>query len=299
MAKNEHSSVEYLSGDKLYQQRARAALPLLVRQAMQSATVFYSDLAGELGMPNERNLNYVLGYVGKAIDTLSKDRKETIPPIQCLVINKRDRMPGEGIGWFRFITKKEDFRKLPRKEQQRRVKLELEKVFGYQRWPSVLQAFGLATAKAEYAQVTSAAKSGLPTRESRASSFGSGGESPEHKRLKIYVARHPEAVGLPKSLSPGRTEEPLQSGDVLDVFFRHGNDSIAVEVKSARSNEADISRGIFQCVKYRAVLEAQQAAEGLSQSARAILVLEAKMPSKFHALKNILCIELVDDIKPK
>jgi len=36
-----------------------------------------------------------------------------------------------------------------------------------------------------------------------------------------------------------------------------------------------------------AVLEAQQAAEGLPQSARAILALEAKLPSKFQALKNI------------
>ena len=50
------------------------------------------------------------------------------------------------------------------------------------------------------------------------------------------------------------------------------------------------------CMKYRAVLEAQQAAGGRPQSARAILALEAKLPSKFLALKNILGIELIDDI---
>jgi hypothetical protein len=70
-----------------------------------------------------------------------------------------------------------------------------------------------------------------------------------------------------------------------------------VEVKSSLSSEADIVRGIFQCVKYRALLEAQQAADGNAQSARAILALEAKLPSKFQALKNILGIELVDEIK--
>jgi len=157
MAKSGESAANYIAGDKLYQERARAALPLLVRQASQSATVYYSDLAAELGMANERNLNYVLGYVGDAMESLSKDWKETIPPIQCLVINKRDRMPGEGIGWF--ITKKEDFRKLPRKEQRRLVKLELEKVFAYRRWPSVLKAFGLAPAKADYSKVAAKAKS--------------------------------------------------------------------------------------------------------------------------------------------
>jgi len=295
MAKSGESAENYLAGDKLYQERARAALPLLVRQASQSATVYYSDLAAELGMANERNLNYVLGYVGDAMESLSKDWKETIPPIQCLVINKRDRMPGEGIGWF--ISKKEDFRKLPRKEQRRLVKLELEKVFAYRRWPSVLKAFGLAPAKADYSKVAAKAKSIGATRESRAASFGGGGESAEHRKLKLFVAGHPEIVGLPAKLT-GDTEHPLLSGDVLDVFFQHGQDSIAVEVKSALSSEADIVRGMFQCVKYRAVLEAQQAADGLAQSARAVLALEAKLPSKFQALKNVLGIELVDEIKP-
>jgi len=297
MAKKRESATKYLAGEKLYQERARAALPLLVRQASQSATVYYSDLAAELGMANERNLNYVLGYVGGAVESLAKDWKETIPPIQCLVINKRDRMPGEGIGWF--ITRKGDFRKLPRKEQRRLVKLELEKVFAYRGWSSVLQAFGLAPAKADYSHAAAKARSMGATTESRAASFGGGGESPEHRKLKLFVAKHPEIVGLPGSIGPGKTEEPLQSGDVLDVFFRHGHDIIAVEVKSALSGEADIVRGMYQCVKYRAVLEAQQAAEGLPQSARAILALELKLAPKFQALKNILGIELIDEIEPR
>jgi len=296
MAKSEISAVQYLAGDELYQRRARAALPLLVRQAMQSVTVYYSDLAAELGMPNERNLNYVLGFIGDALELLSKDWKESVPPIQCLVINKRDRLPGEGIGWF--ITKKEDFRKLPRKEQRRLVKIELESVFAYSKWVSVLRAFGLAQAITDYAQIAAKAKSIGATRELRAASFGGGGESPEHKKLKQFVAKHPEAVGLPASLSPGHMEEPLLSGDVLDVFFRHGHDHVAVEVKSSVSDEADIMRGMFQCVKYRAVLEAQQAKDGLPQSARAILVLEAKLPPKFQTLKNILGVEFVDGVIP-
>jgi hypothetical protein len=244
MAKPRESATEYLSGEKLYQERARAALPLLVRQATQSATVFYSDLAAELGMPNERNLDYVLGYIGEAVESLSQDwKKEEVPPILCLVINKRNRMPGEGVGWF--ITKKEDFRKLPRKEQRRLVAIVLEKVFAYHRWPSLLRAFELAPATIDYSRLAAKAKSSGATRESRAASFGGGGESPEHWKLKHFVAKHPEMVGLPASLSPGDTEEPVQSGDVLDVFFHHGQDQIAVEVKSALSSEADIVRGMF------------------------------------------------------
>jgi hypothetical protein len=297
MAKPGKTTSDYLSGDKLYQERARAALPLLVRQATQAhgATIFYSDLAAELGMSNERNLNYVLSYIGNALESLSRDWKEKIPPIQCLVINKRDRLPGEGIGWF--ITKKEDFRKLPRREQRRLVELELQKVFAYRKWLSVLATFRLTLATVDYSRVLSKTRSSGATGESRVASFGAGGESPGHRKLKNFIASHPEAVGLPATLSPGDTEKPLQSGDSLDVFFRHGHDWIAVEVKSALSSEADIVRGMFQCVKYRAVLEAQQAVDGFPQSARAILVLEAKLPPQFQAMKNILGIELVDDIK--
>ena len=264
MAKNGAPSANYLDGDKLYQERARAALPLLVRQASQSATVYYSDLAAELGMANERNLNYVLGYVGHAMESLSKDWKETIPPIQCLVINKRDRMPGRGIGWF--ITKKEDFRKLPRKEQRRLVNLELEKVFAYRRWPSVLKTFGLAPAKADYSKVAQTAKSSGATQESRAASFGGGGESPERRKLKLFIAKNPEIVGLPANIGPGTTEDPLPSGDVLDVFFRHGQDNIAVEVKSALSSEADIVRGMFQCVKYPRCVKRSRPLTGLRKA---------------------------------
>lgn len=49
---------EPILGDKAYKVRARVALPLLVCQVEAGTSVFYSDLAEELGMPNPRNLNY-------------------------------------------------------------------------------------------------------------------------------------------------------------------------------------------------------------------------------------------------
>jgi hypothetical protein len=112
------------------------------------------------------------------------------------------------------------------------------------------------------------------------------------------VAKHPDVVGLPRKIGNGSTEEPLRSGDTLDVFFRHGQDHIAIEVKSSLSSDSDIVRGMFQCVKYRHVLEAQQAVSGLPQSARAILVLEAKLPQGLHSLKNVLGVELFDEVVP-
>src|SRR5688572_14354087 len=89
-----------IEGDKLYQRRARLALPLLVRQAQAGSPIRYGELAAELGMENARNLNYVLGSVGQALEELSARWKEKIPGIQFLVVNKNTGLPGHGVGWF-------------------------------------------------------------------------------------------------------------------------------------------------------------------------------------------------------
>src|SRR5437773_5754708 len=169
---------EPIAGDKLYQERARAGLPLLVRQAHAGSPIRYGELAAELGMPNPRNLNYVLGSIGQAIKALSKQWRQEVPPIQCMVINKNTGLPGEGVGWF--ITDKEDFRKLPKAQQRRLVEAELHKVFSFPRWLDVLHAFGLEPVQVNWRDIVA-----------RASTFRAGPESEEHRRLKEYVARSP------------------------------------------------------------------------------------------------------------
>ena len=50
-------------------------------------------------------------------------------------------------------------------------------------------------------------------------------------------------------------EKTLPSGDAIDVFFENSQHWVGVEVKSKISNEFDILRGLYQCVKYQAVME--------------------------------------------
>jgi hypothetical protein len=83
------------------------------------------------------------------------------------------------------------------------------------------------------------------------------------------------------------------------VLFRTGDDWIAVEVKSHKSAPDDIARGLFQCVKYRAVLEAYQAAERLPQNAKSILILGGSLPRHIIPLKNILEIEVLENVTPQ
>jgi len=74
---------------------------------------------------------------------------------------------------------------------------------------------------------------------------------------------------------------------------------VAAEVKSSLSNTADIVRGLFQCVKYRAVMAAAQAAEGLAREARAVLVLEGNLGQELVPLRNILGVEVFEKVSQK
>lgn len=270
-----------ITGNKLYQNRAREVLPILVRQAEVGTPIFYSALAAEVGIPNPRNLNYVLGSIGTTLENLSKAWKFKIPPIQCLVLNKNTGLPGEGIGWF--LVKKKDFSSLNKRQQRDIVKTELQHIFSFQRWRDVLSVLSLEPRDPDFSsQIKAAAK------------FRAGGESESHKRLKDFVSENPVVVGLPSNAPKGTIEFPLPSGDSVDVHFKSKSDWIAVEVKSAISNEADITRGLFQCVKYKAVMDAMQLASRLPKNARSILAIENEFPTNLVALKNVLGIEVVD-----
>jgi hypothetical protein len=276
---------EPIEGNKLYQERARRALSLLVRQAEAGQTIFYSDLAQELNMPNPRNLNYPLGSIGRTLERLSKKWKERIPPIQCLVLNRNSGLPGNGIGWF--LMKREEFSKLSKIQQKEIVNRELIQVFTYPKWQDVLRFLSLPYVAPDFSKQVQAA-----------ACWTGGGEKEDHRRLKEFVARNPECIGLPSNTDPGEMEFALPSGDSLDVSLRSGIDWIAAEVKPLSSKTADITRGIFQCIKYQSVMVAVQIAKGVKRSARVVLVLQGTLPNELLPLKDMLSIEIIENIVP-
>jgi hypothetical protein len=100
MPETGEAAVGLIDGEKKYQERARRALPILVRQAKAHETMFYGDLAAELGMSNPRTLNWPLGAIGNSMLRLAESWDRRVPPIQALVINKSTGLPGDGISWF-------------------------------------------------------------------------------------------------------------------------------------------------------------------------------------------------------
>ena len=87
------------------------------------------------------------------------------------------------------------------------------------------------------------------------------------------------------------TEVTLASADRVDVVYYGPNITVVLEVKSIDSNDEDIRRGVFQCVKYRAVMEAMQ--KNTNTPVEAFLVTQKKLPSDLNTiakLNNIRCV---------
>ena len=277
-----------LEGDKKYQIRARNALPVLVRQAKAGQKIYYADLANEIGIPNPRNLNYPLGSIGTALIELSEKWDEEIPQIQCIVVNQSTELPGEGIEWFISDTKQ--FSKLNLKQKKALVDGVLAKIYGYNKWEEVLEELGLIPF------ITSEKIKDNIKKTSSTTFRGKGGEGEEHKKLKEFIKNNPEKVGIKVKGLEAETEKSLLSGDSVDVSFNNKNNWIGVEVKSKISNELDILRGLYQCVKYQAVMESTLSVIDIQKDVKVILALGAGFPEALISVKNTLGIQVVENI---
>lgn len=273
-------------GRKPYQEKARQALPILVRQAASQKPIFYEALANELAMPNPRNLNWVLGSVGVTLQELAVKPgwDEDIPHIQSLVINQQSRLPGSGFEGF-LADRLSGYQGLTPAAKRAYLDGYWHDIFAYPRWTDVLKACGVAPANSDAAVFIDKAKTGKS---------GGGGEGPEHRALKEFVRTNPNTVGLPSGFPDGLSEAPLPSGDKVDVLFNARNRVVAVEVKSKISNNVDLTRGLFQCVKYRAVLQAERGFKGGNDPIKAVLVVGRKFPAELRPLQSSLGVEVFE-----
>lgn len=272
-------------GDKLYQQRAQRALPILVRQARAQQPIYYSQLAQELGMPNARNLNYVLGSIGETLLQISTKWGVDIPSINTLVINKNTLLPGSGVFWV--ANGPPNYKELSISEKRDIIAGEFHNIYNFDRWLELLDELGFPHPQnPNYSHHLGALKRGNYA----------AGEGEAHRKFKEYVSRNPQLLGLPRRIGAGKVEFFLPSCDIADILFENGSEWVVAEVKSHISDSHDIYRGLYQCVKYKSLVKAYQAEKGLSSNCRVVLVLERKLPHELIDLRTILGIEVIDEV---
>lgn len=88
--------------------------------------------------------------------------------------------------------------------------------------------------------------------------YGPGGEGPYHRALREWVMKNPSIVAPSYAAAQQETEFSLHSGDRADCAYLLYDRVAVIEVKSWRSNRDDVFRGIYQCIKYRSVMQAMR-----------------------------------------
>ena len=264
----------------------RLAISVLIRWAKSGKTdSTYRDLIHAIGKEKYSGIGKLLKKVHYVVDGLRTQSGVKIPTLNSLVKNQTTKLPSDG---FELVYP--SYNDLNEEEKKVFIEGLDSKAMKFKRWDWVLDQLGLEPVK-------------LITEEelqSKTSKMGgSCGEGKDHKQLKQYILEHPESIGL-KDVVYKTDEFILPSGDRIDVYFiRKNGDRVAVEVKPKSSPDEDMMRGIFQCVKYKAVLEAVRTVECESFNVSTILVLGGSLSDQNREIASELGVDFREDFKMK
>ena len=253
-------------------------IPILVGWAKYGLTnKTYGDLIHALGYTRYSGIGDQLGNVETVMRELRKMTGEEVPTLNALVKTPKEGIPSDG---FDFVYP--NYNGLTLSEKLVFVAGINEKALNYQKWDWVLDQLGLQPSKIITEQELEAI-----------SVHVGGGEGKEHKAIKEFVYNNPESLGI-NGVIRNETEYPLPSGDRLDVYFETSDCRYAIEVKPSTSSDDDIIRGIFQCVKYKAVLEAMRKVDCDRYSISTLLVVAGTMSDRNKQLAEALEIKCVN-----
>ena len=92
-------------------------------------------------------------------------------------------------------------------------------------------------------------------------------------------------------------EHILLSGDRLDVYFELADGSkVAVEIKPSTSPDADVMRGLYQCVKYKTILDAEDKVHGNKANNSAILVIGGELSPENRKVRDTLGVKALENM---
>ena len=261
-----------IRGTSKAEKNAALILPILVRQAKAGKTITYKALAKEIGT-HHRVIGRALGIIGNELS------KMVGPPplINACVVNQSTGEPSEGVDEFM----EQRLSKIQKTERSLAIRLLQEESFNFPGWDDILKSLSLKPAVGKLQE------------EPSYRYHGGSGESDTHRAFKEFVRQHPERFHLHKDISSS-VEYELKSGDRLDVIFENKQIIVGVEVKSDISDVADIQRGLFQVIKYHAVLSAMESVSETPRKVKVYLVLENALPTDLVWVQNTLGVEVID-----
>lgn len=262
----------------------RLMIPVMIHWAKTGHNEHtYGDLAHAIGKSKFSGIGHALYFVQQVLDNLSTKSCREIPTLNSLCKNAKTMLPSEG---FEFVSPQ--YNDLDENGKRVFVKGLDSNAMNFPHWDWVLKELEL--------------KEAVPFTEEQLEAIKNlrciyGGEGEEHKALKYYICQHPESINY-KDVDFAETEHILPSGDRLDVYFELSDGThVAIEVKPDISPDQDIARGVFQCVKYYAVMDALRNIECKDYEINVLLVTAGKISSQNKLLAEELDVEYVEGFK--
>ena len=280
------------TNENLERHALQPVMQWLIWAARNQSTITYSQAAEQLlgiGFNSNRRAAQRVGNVvaGGIMDKIGLD--SGVPPLNVLLINEDLQLPNYGFCrdiaiWHDGDREQEKEYEEIAKENSNRWKMmcrqAMSAVYAYPEWEKVFKnVWGK-----DYREPNDPKLIPVIPQEPDGLNFPGGGEGEGHRRLREWVMTHPEAVDEQYAGRPTATEVMLKSGDRVDVVIylsdRLSDKTVAVEVKSRVSNEADLERGVYQCIKYKAIMDA------MDMNAEAVLVTERDLPRRLQSFAH-------------
>ena len=279
-------TIEQIQSKKAHELTMGYLLPV----ASANTTITYGEIALRLSRDLKLKRKIFPVQIGGTVGTLMErlwELDKSIPPINVLVVRGTSKKPSEGVDYFLVEWFNLPHGRVSKRRRDDFIESAAKDVYAYSHWPDVYRrAFRIEPPSSDPAELIKGSEA------DGHGGFGGAAESEEHRLLKEYVFSNPTLVGAPKKPNIANVEEMLLSGDEVDVYFLTKNQAYLVEVKSIRSNERDLLRGIYQCIKYRAVFAAQRKEKAPSTKIEAVLVTELNPSSKISNLAKLHGIRL-------
>jgi len=258
---------------------------IMLRIANTNNVITYGNAANILNA--QRGIKIFDPQMGKIVGWMMSrmlNNRTGLPPLNALMISATTNEPSGGADEYINKWLGTDFSSLPEKKRKNALDKAFRAVWAFDAWDEIYKA----TFGGSPVEIDIDATKGFSVGE-----YGGPAESDEHRRLRLAVQKHPSAfLDLYGQISAA-TEKRLLSGDEIDVYVIDDHAHYAVEVKSRRSSNADLKRGIYQAVKYRAVLKAEHKALDMKPKVRAVLIAERKLPNQLKALAKNLKVNFI------
>lgn len=250
-----------------------AAMRCLISVALDGSVVTYGELARhiEVAAGFSKIFTPRIGRVAGSLMRKIHSIDPSAPLINVLVVNQRDGQPSGGAGSFmasKFNNpslRDDDYKQRYPTRWKRYFQKAADEAYAFSAhdWSQLYgRVFGKKLTESEIERERAERSEGQEHDYGAGEQkYGRGGESEHHKALRLWVEANPQAIQSSFVVADAETEFPLYSGDRVDVVYRLPDRTVLLEVKSRISNDNDHLRGVYQCIKYRAVKAAMDVRE--------------------------------------